>query len=111
MKSIKLHDIWDLFTYFQIIQIFFTTYYCNDICLYKCIPSNCDTATAILLFILVPFLLEAAAADLSVVLCKKKLEKCQQNIKWNGEFSLTGIGKCKIKDNEVETSEECFDNC
>ena len=47
----------------------------NDICLYKCIPSNCDTATAILLFILVPFLLEAAAADLSVVLCKKKIGK------------------------------------
>ena len=46
---------WDLFTYFPTIQIFFTTYYCDNICLYKCIPSICYTATAILLFILVQF--------------------------------------------------------
>ena len=29
----------------------------------------------------------------------------------SGESSLTGIGQRKIKDNEVETSAECFDNC
>ena len=27
----------------------------------------------------------------------------------SGESSLTGIGQCKIKDNEVETHAECFD--
>ena len=29
----------------------------------------------------------------------------------SGESSLIGIGQWKIKDNEVETSAECFDNC
>ena len=29
----------------------------------------------------------------------------------SGESSLTGIGLREIKDNEVETSAECFDNC
>ena len=29
----------------------------------------------------------------------------------SGDSSLTGIGQRKIKDNEVETSAECFDNC
>ena len=28
-----------------------------------------------------------------------------------GESSLTGIGQREIKDYEVETSAECFDNC
>ena len=34
--------------FFPTFQIFATTYYCDHICLYKCIPSNCNTA--ILLF-------------------------------------------------------------
>ena len=29
----------------------------------------------------------------------------------SGESSLIGIGQRKIKDNEVEKSAECFDNC
>ena len=29
----------------------------------------------------------------------------------SGESSLTGIGQREIKDNKVETSAECFDNC
>ena len=29
----------------------------------------------------------------------------------SGESSYTGILQCEIKDNEVETSAECFDNC
>ena len=33
------------------------------------------------------------------------------NITSCGESSLTGIGQCEIKYNEVETSAECFDNC
>ena len=28
-----------------------------------------------------------------------------------GETSLTGIGQCEIKDNEVDSSAEYFDNC
>ena len=29
----------------------------------------------------------------------------------SGESSLTEIGVCEIKDKEIETSAECFDNC
>ena len=29
----------------------------------------------------------------------------------SGESSLTGIGQHEIKDNEVDSSAECFDNC
>ena len=62
MKSIKLHEI-----SLPISQLFKYSLQHITAMTFVCTNAFCDTATAIVLFILVPFLLEAAAADFSMV--------------------------------------------